>query len=1704
MPQYLQKVAKINQADLGCVKVESTLNTGNILYICEGHHASVKIDEGFVNVLPEVYGKYSHFLLSVDIPANKITKLPSKMFKALPNLAEFDCSNNFLDKIPSTIGCCKKLYSLSCATNNLENLPESLTQCKEIHRLDISENTMSVFPPVVTKLTSLRRIYANCMFLAALPENIGDLVHLEKLYANGNCFSSLPKSFTKLQALNDLGMYGVPLLPVPKARKVMSYDQFMSKIKMWKLDRWLNDPKHTSEKERMFQYFDKDNNGVLDADEVCKLNAYLFNLFPRFGYKGSAPPDDDTPSGFPMELLECRSLEYINLYFHGFVSIPPEIENLQELRMLNVSNNPNLLSVPAELGKISTLIRMDFDSCASLHTPPKEIRAKGFSVMYAYLRSMISGSVPCKRTKLMLVGLGGAGKTSLVEALMSKDGKANLSHGEAITDGIDISNWTVRHEDESLTYSVWDFAGQTVYYNTHQFFLSNRAVYLLLWNVRLGYEHAGLDFWLSSISVQAPKAPIFVIGSHVDQVSKFEIPMNEMRERYKQIAGFHFVSSYTGKGIMELQQKLFSVTLEQQYMGEQIPEVWLQFENNVIGTRSKSNVMEYTELEKLANISGIFDKIEVHQAVRFLHDLGSLQHFTTEKLKTKVVINPQWIVDVMACVVSVKNSPIQNGRLNHSDIGVVWKDYPADLHDWLLELTEAYDLTFRLDDKPVNLVPCLMPEKQPDFQWEDVEKNSGIKENKMIYKFDYLPAGLFNRGQVRLHQISDSAHIWKRGSFLHKNGHRAVLIQNRESELILRVQGPRPENVIFLVHEVFEGLISESFRGVTYDFQIPCPNCLAAGVKDMHMFSASTIRRAIALKSPFLQCVTYFHVTSCNDLLASMPPDSHSDFDIHLVQSIRSLRDLRKDLAADLFLSYCAKDAPKSRKGIIHPAQVCEDLRQANYKCWFPKPEEKMSAEEMAHSLSDAAVFVVFMSVNYAQDKDCVDLFKFARLTLKKPMVVVAVGENFDWKKGVGVGFILADEVFVNMINSKVGVYDTKLKELKETIASRMTGKVSMGVKPPCFFSYTWVNSANAVAQGTRKLDNALGYADPRGIRDFLEENNVKCWIDVEQVGKNGLFDDISSGLLSARVVVVCVSDQYADSETCQREFRYAANTLGLPVILAVVGKGNRWRNSEVGVLSLKYPLVSFQEKSDTAYENLLALVRQEIESQGPTKEQKNAQNDETKNMSFTELFELAQRKLLRQLSLFAENQDIGAYPRLFVVDFLKRTLDEDADKDETEDTKDEVEVEEKKSKPKLLKRMSSVDQHTFTKKISELKAAFRVQRYCLHILCEHEEGWHSVSDPISLPHDFGETLLDRYSPFVSRMLAVMKFNKNFSLNCLQHEMGDDYLKWLEESPAANISDYQQIYHDFRQIVKDLDEDTQKAMGKLSRCRLQNGKTIWLCNQHLTSMKATVLSMDDGSSEGGEKVLADDQRLVQSLRAFPDADLDKVREEFQATKLSKRNPDALNTAVAESKVVSVHPGQAVKPTKYAMPQTESEKEKEVEIQQNQNDLMEKKSVHKQEEASLNVELDSDLVRNEAKFNRRREYSFSIGGDEEEENQKETIEAKFNRRREYSFSIGGDEEEENQMETNEAKLNRRREYSFSIGGDEEEENQMETNEAKFNRRREYSFSIGGDEEEETKKIEGTKSQTRERLEKAKPKSKTCSLMVNVIQILKFIY
>ena len=72
----------------------------------------------------------------------------------------------------------------------------------------------------------------------------------------------------------------------------------------------------------------------------------------------------------------------------------------------------------------------------------------------------------------MLVGLGAAGKTTLLRALMSQNNSSAGTTDKDVTNGIDIKTWTVKHASgQQVTFSAWDFAGQSVFYNTHQVWL---------------------------------------------------------------------------------------------------------------------------------------------------------------------------------------------------------------------------------------------------------------------------------------------------------------------------------------------------------------------------------------------------------------------------------------------------------------------------------------------------------------------------------------------------------------------------------------------------------------------------------------------------------------------------------------------------------------------------------------------------------------------------------------------------------------------------------------------------------------------------------------------------------------------------------------------------------------------------------------------------------------------------------------------------------------------------------------------------------------------------------------------------------------------------------------------------------------------------------------------------------------------------------
>ena len=82
--------------------------------------------------------------------------------------------------------------------------------------------------------------------------------------------------------------------------------------------------------------------------------------------------------------------------------------------------------------------------------------------------------------------------------------------------------------------------------------------------------------------------------------------------------------------------------------------------------------------------------------------------------------------------------------MKHADLGKVWKEYPSKIHYWLLQLTEEYDLTFKLSNEKTNLVPCLLPEKKPEvFRNYLTFKLSNEKTNLVPYLFPEKKPELF-------------------------------------------------------------------------------------------------------------------------------------------------------------------------------------------------------------------------------------------------------------------------------------------------------------------------------------------------------------------------------------------------------------------------------------------------------------------------------------------------------------------------------------------------------------------------------------------------------------------------------------------------------------------------------------------------------------------------------------------------------------------------------------------------------------------------------------------------------------------------------------------------------------------------------------------------------------------------------------------------
>ncbi|MBN1639581.1 MAG: hypothetical protein JW866_11470, partial [Ignavibacteriales bacterium] len=119
----------------------------------------------------------------------------------------------------------------------------------------------------------------------------------------------------------------------------------------------------------------------------------------------------------------------------------------------------------------------------------------------------------------------------------------------------------------------WDFGGQEIMHASHQFFLSERSLYILVLDSRTDSKK---DHWLKHIEKFGCDSPLIVVMNKIDANPNYNIEQKRINESFPHIKNrFHRISCQTGEGLPELVRCLAKAIPETSLFGTDISIDWM-------------------------------------------------------------------------------------------------------------------------------------------------------------------------------------------------------------------------------------------------------------------------------------------------------------------------------------------------------------------------------------------------------------------------------------------------------------------------------------------------------------------------------------------------------------------------------------------------------------------------------------------------------------------------------------------------------------------------------------------------------------------------------------------------------------------------------------------------------------------------------------------------------------------------------------------------------------------------------------------------------------------------------------------------------------------------------------------------------------------------------------------------------------------------
>jgi internalin A len=707
-----------------------------------------------VTALIEDAGKQGATVL--DLSYEELTELPESLGQ-LTQLHTLYLRGNKLSALPERLGQLTRLQVLYLDSNQLSVLPESLGQLTQLRTLRLDENQLSALPESLGQLTQLQTLNLHSNQLSVLPESLGQLTQLQELSLHINQLSVLPESLGQLTQLQELYLHNNQLSALPESLGQLTRLQEL----------YLH------------------NNQLSALPESLGQLTQLRTLYLS-GNKLSALPES---------LGQLTQLQELYLHINQLSVLPKSLRNLESLQRIYLHGN-DALGLPIEvLGPTWLDVRQ------------KEVNPiKPSEILDYYFRA----KRPLNEAKLILVGRGAVGKTSLVNRLVHE-----IFQDEKKTEGIKITKWKIRlHTDEDVQLNVWDFGGQEIMHATHQFFLTQRSLYILVLNGREGGEDMEAEYWLKLIESFGDESPVIVVLNKIKE-HPFDLNRRALLQKYSFIVRDSFIRTdcEDGMGCAELRRIIERETDRLEHLRDGFPESWFSIKDRL--AHIEKNYLGFDEYRDICLQLGEKGKAAQDALAGYLHNLGiALNYKDDPRLQDTHVLNPHWVTNGIYKILNSEKLEEQKGEIRLNDLSKILNEteYPRSMHRFIFDLMKKFELCFSFpDDECHYLIPELLDKQEP-------EAAAAFKPEECLnfqYHYPILPEGLLPRFIVRTHVLSEGSPRWRTGVILKFGDSRALVKADvQDKQVFIHIAGKSPRHRRELL-----AIIRSDFERIHYDIR---------------------------------------------------------------------------------------------------------------------------------------------------------------------------------------------------------------------------------------------------------------------------------------------------------------------------------------------------------------------------------------------------------------------------------------------------------------------------------------------------------------------------------------------------------------------------------------------------------------------------------------------------------------------------------------------------------------------------------------------------------------------------------------------------------------------------------------------------------------------------------------------------------------------